>query len=707
MQISRAYLDLRSRERELDISKTLSAGAAWGAAIWTAYATVEFLLYTVVPLCSGSDATLTRIDWQVNALLLACYSVLGVIGGAVGATLAAFLSRGRASGLDGSRLGASLSLLVGLLFNLRLQFGWGQSVIVVILIKLTLIAAILWALYKPGWRLARWLEINPFLLSLLLLGPCWLGAEVVHSQTYLTKALAIFLLVAGVLGIHAAMYRTSWGAGAHFATGWVLLTGLFLLAGGRSAANKTISTASWPVIGGPQRPTVVLVTFDTTRADHLSLYGYPVKTTPHLEEFASGATLYTDAMAASDMTLNSHASIFTGVYASWHGAHFVAANPPRVQGLDGKLPTLAGMLSDQGYFTAGVAANTVFFVPDWGLTRGFTFFRSLKSLGNNANRVFNLRSSVRPVMALAMPSLDFDMVFRRAADINEDACRILDLSQKRSLFLFVNYMDAHQPYLAPSEFQAAPTKPGARLDRNQQDRVLSEAGQSRGRKSPELTQLIAQYDAGVAYEDHAFGLLIQQLKDHGVYDQSLIIVTSDHGEAFGERGLVQHGVSVYADQTHVPMVIKYPNQRTRAVVSTPVSHVDILPTVLDTLSYSVPSHVVGHSLRDPQGLAERQLVAESFPSSPYVPAPGRIERALRSGVMKLVVSNTGKQELYDLSSDTAELHNLYSADVSLAARLEATLREWIGTIPNNPGPRKLTVVERESMRLLKSLGYVQ
>ena len=122
---------------------------------------------------------------------------------------------------------------------------------------------------------------------------------------------------------------------------------------------------------------------------------------------------------------------------------------------------------------------------------------------------------------------------------------------------------------------------------------------------------------------------MQRLKDAGIYDQALIIVTADHGEAFGDRGLTDHGVAVYADETHIPMVVKYPQQKTRALVNEPVSHVDILPTVLETLHYPIPAYVQGHSMSDSRGLAERPMISESFASrnagfalsGPCVPAP--------------------------------------------------------------------------------------
>ena len=182
---------------------------------------------------------------------------------------------------------------------------------------------------------------------------------------------------------------------------------LILVASDRSGAHMAHNVGHGQPFPIRKGPPVVIVSLDTTRADHMSLVRLPSKTTPNLEKFAAGATLFTQAMSASDMTLASHASIFTGVYASWHGAHPYTVEPAVVKGLDDRLPTLASILAAKGYLTIGVAANSVFLVPHWGLSRGFAVSAPAGSPETIADRHFNLRHGIRPFLALAMPSLRF------------------------------------------------------------------------------------------------------------------------------------------------------------------------------------------------------------------------------------------------------------------------------------------------------------
>jgi arylsulfatase A-like enzyme len=345
--------------------------------------------------------------------------------------------------------------------------------------------------------------------------------------------------------------------------------------------------------------------------------------------------------------------------------------------------------------------------PRWGLNRGFAIFTALSPISANGGRRFYLRSGVRRLLSLVRTTSDFDAVFRRARDVNADTFRILDrdVARMRSFFLFVNYMDSHWPYQAPANFLDEFSATRSLQDPYQQTVARANAMKSRGRKTSELRQLISQYDAGIACEDAAFGELMQRLKSEGIYDRALIVVTGDHGEAFGDRGLVDHGSSVYADQTHVPLLIKYPHQTVASVVTAPVSHVDILPTVMDVAGYPAPPYVQGRSLRKLDELGDRQVISESFPSM-FISGSDRVERALRHGDMKLVISTAGKRELYNESTDPNELHNMASSGGAPTASLETSLREWIAHVPH-PGPPRPISRDPAEMRRLKSLGYVQ
>jgi arylsulfatase A-like enzyme len=690
---------------------------AWGVAMWSAYALVEYLLYSVLPLFTRSGAVFTPENWRINALILDCYWLLGAITGGVAGAIAHRLAMRSVAGLESrpdlSRLPGSLSLLFGVMVNLATGFPLGRSAILILCMATVLGTAMVWALLRPKSRIAGWVELPPVLLAAMVLGPTWLSTDPLESWRPQWKLAATLFWIVALMGLNAVLRRwKAWPAAGHL---MAYLGTLALLSGAcavMSGAHRARAMVLRPSAGDAGGAPVILVSLDTTRADHLSAYGYGRATSPHLAEFAARATLYTDAMAASDMTLASHASIFTGVYPSWHGAHPYSLNPPVVRPLDEKLPTLAGILGTKGYFTAGVAANSVFLVPKWGLNRGFQAFdvqTAVEILGYD--RRFNMRHGIRRLLACCMDTSGFDTVFRRSSEVNEYAFSILDdpAVRDRSLFLFVNYMDSHAPYVPPAPYNTLFLGANKALD-FPWHKVLERDVIEQGRRLSESAhaQLVAQYDGGLASQDAAFAQLIERLRQRGIYEKALIIVTGDHGEAFGERGLMEHGVSVYEDQVHVPLVIKYPNQNEARVVRMPVSHVDLLPTILDTLGYAVPAHAQGRSLRDPAGLEKREIMAESFPNlffGAWRPKLDRTERAIRAGSLKLIVSDKGKNELYDLSEDRDEAHNLRALGHAGAGELEAALRSWVGRAPA-AGSRAVAEGEEE-LRRLKGLGYVQ
>ncbi|MFC1816989.1 sulfatase, partial [Thermodesulfobacteriota bacterium] len=457
---------------------------------------------------------------------------------------------------------------------------------------------------------------------------------------------------------------------------------------------------------------------DTVRADHLSVYGYERDTSPNLRELAKQATVYTQAIAPGDMTLTSHASLFTGMYAAQHGTYPSIPDYSGGRPLTQSTPTMAEILLDKGYSTMAVVANTAFLTNYFGFDRGFQYYDQ-----NSRPRFFELRTSrylLKDVLRegilkipLSVP-WEWESKHRRAGEINREVFKLLD-SQKvrggRPFFLFVNYMDAHRPYVPPPPYDSLyPGKEMASFNQRSfdalKDQVIS------GRQTPtdgERQHLISQYDGGIAYIDAKIGELIAHLKQIGVYDYSVLIITSDHGEAFGEEDLFEHGCGVYQHQVHIPLLLVDPHNREGRVMSEPVSLVNLLPTVLDftDAKNKGPRGMEERSLRKNPTEAGGYVITESYPIGWYedYPRMRRIERAIISGSFKFVTSTLGKKELYDLSKDPDEKENLYSATDEISQRLESTMNQWIKTAP--PKSSLSRKVDKNALENLKSLGYMK
>ena len=699
----------------ISINRSVAMGAAWGVVLWSAYALVEHVLCSIVPLLSADRAVFTPLNWSLTAWLFNAYWVIGAAAGAVCGALAAWLPAvsHRQAAADRLRLTGIFSLTVAILLTIltvpKIQFGART----VLMIDTALLLASALVMLRPQSRLMHWVRIPPLLIVLLLQLPVWLGAEILGSSGPLARRSVMLATSAAIVGAGYFLNRYSdWSATRHLAANLILLA---IIVGGSAAIsgnNRALPPLPAHFGADPGTPPVVLISLDTTRADHLSVYGYFRKTTPNLEQLASHATLYTDALAAADWTLPSHASIFTGVYPSWHGARSYKADPAVILPLDDKLPTLASILKDRGVFTVGVAANRAFLLSEWGLGRGFQSYNvQIPVEVLSQVYTYHLRNGMVRLLSCCFETGSFDLQYRQSMDVNADAIGAAEDPhvRNRSFFLFVNYMDAHHPYVAAVP-RAVSLPSGRGAPRFLEHRHLAEEI-LQGRSpypEPARSLTVERYDAGIAAEDEAVGDLMAWLKRRNLFDRALIIVTGDHGEAFGGHNIVGHGFGTYENEVHVPLIIKYPGQSHPHIVREPVSHVDILPTVLAALNMPLPSLVQGISLLSDTGLTGRAVFAESFPNtstSTYIPRFDRTERALRMGDYKLIVSDKGKRELFDLSQDPRELHNLTARDLPEGQSMDEALRRWIGLIPVQA--KQAPERNQRQMDRLKGLGYVR
>jgi arylsulfatase A-like enzyme len=352
-------------------------------------------------------------------------------------------------------------------------------------------------------------------------------------------------------------------------------------------------------------PNVLLLILDTVRARSLSLYGHSRPTSPNLEALASKGVVFEYAIATSPWTLPSHASMFTGRYpdslsASW-----------RIP-LDASDRTLAEAFSNAGYATGGFVANLIYATFEEGLNRGFihyedhplswgTILRST-TLGR---RIVDARS-LRPLIGT-----DESVNRRTAADINHALLEwVDDVPANRPFFAFLNYYDAHDPYLPPNEyFERIAGRPRPnRLSPLRRHALYQRASQV----TPEEVELEElSYEASIAYLDDQIGQLLQALDDRGQLDNTLVIVTSDHGEEFGEHGTFYHGHTLYLDALHVPLIFAWPGH-------IPSGHRVTSPASLRDLAATIGSLALGdqdfpgHPLTGSWQEGEKPSTAYSF-----------------------------------------------------------------------------------------------
>src|SRR5262245_40722944 len=273
-------------------------------------------------------------------------------------------------------------------------------------------------------------------------------------------------------------------------------------------------------------PNILLITLDTVRAQSLSLYGYSRRTTPRLEELARRGVRFERAFSASSWTLPSHAAMFTG--RSHHELSVGWFTP-----LDRKHPTLAEVLTSQGYLTAGFVANTEYCGYSTGLGRGFLRYEDYQpSLGQIAQG--SILSSLIINHHLTRRALRYhDLLGRKTApELYHDLLSWLSANNGRPFFVFLNYYDAHEPFMPPPPYDT--------MFGNTDARTNPDFSPREDWSESEIRQERDAYDGSIAYLDQHLGSLFEQLQARGLLENTLVVITSDHGEEFAEHRIMGH-----------------------------------------------------------------------------------------------------------------------------------------------------------------------
>jgi arylsulfatase A-like enzyme len=424
-----------------------------------------------------------------------------------------------------------------------------------------------------------------------------------------------------------------------------------------------------------QSPNVLLIVLDTVRADHLRLYGYDRDTTPNLARLASRGVRFDRAHSAAPWTLPSHASLFTG---RWPRELSVG----RRGWLDGTYPTLAEVLRGRGYSTAGFVANQFFCGHESGLARGFDTYCDFpvtpaevlraSSLGwFLAQKIGRLRDELRFLAAEDSTSIALDFSRKDAATINREFLDWLSRRDRAPFFAFLNYFDAHDPYLTPE----GGVRPFETASRSREEVLMLRDWQKLNKKALDQSQVsLARdaYDDCIVSLDRELGRLIDELERRSLLDQTLLILTADHGEQFGEHGGFGHGLSLYEPEIHVPLLMAFPGKIPPGLaIHEDVSLRDVPATLVDLLGWKSESPFPGASLaRAWKGTRDDGSFAFSPPFSELDPAAAEVADPLQSdashgSMSALLYEGTayirhgdGGEELYDLKVDPEQSHNL-------------------------------------------------
>ena len=462
-----------------------------------------------------------------------------------------------------------------------------------------------------------------------------------------------------------------------------------------------------------QRPNIVLIVWDTVRPDHLSCYGYLRDTTPFLQSMAQEGVVFDHVISTSPWTLPSHASIFSGLYPSQHGATHAHLK------FSDDVDSLPEILSDAGYQTVGFSANP-WVGRSTGMQRGFGLFGEVwrELVADNFFSLIRIYHS----MARIGPDQGAERILDRAAAWVKTC-----YDPARPVFFFANFMDAHSPYsMTPAEYRRKYLAAGIkeeRVRRLDRERLLHLYGKRT--LGPEEFQILeGLYDGGIHYLDTKLAALEAILTDKGPAGdrETLWVITSDHGENFGEHGLVDHEYAVNEALIRVALILRFPGRLPAGSrCATRVQNLDLFATLLDAAGILDFDRKESLGLiPPPQGGPRRPFeVAEYFRPELCLKMarrqghdPSRYDRSLRTvrkAGWKYVQASDGADELYDLDRDPHEEANLIDERPEQVALLRQDLERWLArTAVEQPKEGKGDIdVDPVLEERLKSLGYTE
>ena len=404
---------------------------------------------------------------------------------------------------------------------------------------------------------------------------------------------------------------------------------------------------------------VLLITLDTTRADFLGCYGKDTALTPTFDRMATQGFLFEKAVASNPVTQPSHSTILTGTYPLVHGVR-----DNSLFHLPDESETLAEILAAHGYAT-GAAIGGFPLTEEFGTAQGFAFYDD------------NLRANRQDLLGRPAPPRHPSWYDERpAGNVNDAILPWLRQHLDDPFFVWLHYWDPHHPHIPP----------------------------------PPYNQLFAHslYEGEIAYADQSLGTILRVLETAGVLDRTLVVITADHGEGFGEHGEETHAFLAYNTTLHVPLILRVPGQPGGRRISQQVGTVDIVPTALDLLEISPPVSVQGRSLV-PLMFGEQAANSEppayySESLSPRLTHGFGELRVLYQGPFKYIYGP--RPELYNLVEDPAERRDLSDSQEQQRDQLKKNLQTFLDSHASPSSANATYEASAEARRRLAALGYL-
>jgi choline-sulfatase len=435
---------------------------------------------------------------------------------------------------------------------------------------------------------------------------------------------------------------------------WSFLVALVLVCAGAAATPKSAPHAP---SGKAKSPNIILITLDTTRADRMGFLGSTRGLTPNLDALAAHSVVFTRAYAQVPLTTPSHAALLTGTYPQF--SHTEDLGSPLAK----DLPYLPDLLHRHGYHTAAFVGAQILDPASTarGFERGFDFY--------DAN--FHPRKPGES---------RYQSVERRAADVADHAMGWLSRHQQTPFFIWIHFYDPHDPYDPPEPFKTHYAS--------------------------------APYDGEIAYTDSVVGSLLEILQKHGLYQNTVIAIAADHGEAFGEHGEERHGMFLYDETIHVPLLLKLPEERSAGKrVEERVALADVAPSLLEAAGITAPPTMQAHSFlpliggtKPPPEEKGKMQEPAIYSATDYGYRTFGWAKLRSWRVGKYLYVQAPKRELYDQASDPGALQNLAASSKAVADTLDAQLDDFQKkTSSAESSQAKLDPAQAEKLR---ALGYL-